>query len=568
LSFWQWYYIENYYDGGNVKISTDGGATWTILTPDIGYPEDAASSGNAGIPGEPCFSGYNNDYWHKATFDLTPYKGMSVIIRLHFGSDSSAHRVGWYVDDMRIEGVDDTEGPTFSEVDLPTSTFDTTGPYPVTATILDALAGVASATMHYSTDDGATWNMVSMTPTGTANEYSADVPGQPSGTRVKLYMEAVDGESNGSYYPVGAPATAYEFGILPSGDYLVLLDGAFHSEPIVWQTAMASLGRSADIIDWDDIGTGGVTVDLLESYQTVLIDHSFYFTAAQEETLSAWLDRDDGSRQQLILYGDDFASSSSRVAFIEQYTGLLYVKSTTGWNELKSPPGDPIGNGETFITTATSPEEYQFSPTYPGAEAVFKYSAAGPARLIYETERDLREEFEKYGLEWDPKLWPLAPSGPDSVAAGRYVGPHHASVLFTFQFELVADINQGTQLLDRALDWIDIAASKNDDVAAAPAENQVPDRLLLNQNYPNPFNPITRITVGVPNGHHEKISLKVYNVRGQLVATLFEGSRGPGYHTFQWNGVNNRGQQVSSGIYFARMMSGKAVMTRKMVMLK
>ena len=76
------------------------------------------------------------------------------------------------------------------------------------------------------------------------------------------------------------------------------------------------------------------------------------------------------------------------------------------------------------------------------------------------------------------------------------------------------------------------------------------------------------IVVGVPNGHTERVSLKVYNVRGQLVATLFDGTRGPGYHTFQWDGVNNRGQTVSSGIYFAHMMSGKAVMTRKMVMLK
>jgi hypothetical protein len=162
----------------------------------------------------------------------------------------------------------------------------------------------------------------------------------------------------------------------------------------------------------------------------------------------------------------------------------------------------------------------------------------------------------------------LAPSGPDSIAAGRYVGPHHASVLFAFQFENVVDINQGTQILDRALDWIDIAAMKTDGVAASESGRRLPKQLVLEQNYPNPFNPVTRITIGVPNGTAEKVSLKIYNVRGQLVATLFEGTRGPGFHTFLWNGTNTRGESVASGIYFARMVSAQKVMTRKMVMLK
>ncbi|MCK5407298.1 MAG: immune inhibitor A, partial [Candidatus Krumholzibacteria bacterium] len=99
LTYWQWYYIETNYDGGNVKISTDGGSSWTILTPDIGY-NGTATSGNAGIPGEACFTGYNNDEWHKVTMDLTAYRGQSVMIRWHFGSDSSVQRTGWYIDDV------------------------------------------------------------------------------------------------------------------------------------------------------------------------------------------------------------------------------------------------------------------------------------------------------------------------------------------------------------------------------------------------------------------------------------------------------------------------------------
>jgi fibronectin type 3 domain-containing protein len=106
LKFWHWYTTESYWDGGNVKISTDGGATWTIIEPVDGYPEDAASTANSGIPGEPCFSGSVGGFWHLAQFNLNAYAGGNVMIRWHFGSDGSVNGYpGWFIDDVGI--VDD-----------------------------------------------------------------------------------------------------------------------------------------------------------------------------------------------------------------------------------------------------------------------------------------------------------------------------------------------------------------------------------------------------------------------------------------------------------------------------
>ena len=102
LSFWQWYDTESYYDGGNVKISINNGTTWTILgSYQNPYPEDAAYSGNVGIPNEPCFSGVSNG-WQKVTFDLSAYAGKTVFLRWHFGSDASLTYAGWYIDDVQI----------------------------------------------------------------------------------------------------------------------------------------------------------------------------------------------------------------------------------------------------------------------------------------------------------------------------------------------------------------------------------------------------------------------------------------------------------------------------------
>ena len=104
LVFWHWYDTEKYYDGGNVKISTDGGTNWEILGiyPDQ-YNEDVSSPNNIGIPSQPCFSGHDQKNWEEISFDLSMYQGMEIIIRWHFGSDSSIHYYpGWYIDDVVI----------------------------------------------------------------------------------------------------------------------------------------------------------------------------------------------------------------------------------------------------------------------------------------------------------------------------------------------------------------------------------------------------------------------------------------------------------------------------------
>jgi hypothetical protein len=101
LKFWHWYEIDNNWDGGNVKISTDGGITWEIIEPEGGYPCDAAYSGNAGIPFEPCYGGQSGG-WVLAEFDLSDYSGLPVHFRWHFGSDCMTTYSGWYIDDVQI----------------------------------------------------------------------------------------------------------------------------------------------------------------------------------------------------------------------------------------------------------------------------------------------------------------------------------------------------------------------------------------------------------------------------------------------------------------------------------
>ena len=99
----------------------------------------------------------------------------------------------------------------------------------------------------------------------------------------------------------------------------------------------------------------------------------------------------------------------------------------------------------------------------------------------------------------------------------------------------------------------------------------LPQTFNLSQNYPNPFNPTTKIKYDLPQS--AQVSLKVYNVLGQEVATLVNGQQSAGYYEATWNGKNNFGTQASSGVYFYRLeATGDAgqpfVSLKKMLLLK
>jgi hypothetical protein len=475
---------------------------------------------------------------------------------------------GWYIDDMRIESFADTDAPVFVSTAVPPATFDTVGPYPVTSVVTDPLSGVASVTLYYSTDDGSSWTSVAMNPTANADEYSGDIPGQSSGTRIKLYVEASDNASNATTDPAGAPTTAYEFGIMPSGDYLVLLGGGSHTDPVTFQTAFSAIGRTADIWDWDDLGMP--TVPILQAYQAVVIDESWYFDTTQLDTLGAFLSQSVGSLNRIFMMGRDLSYGGSAQPWMEQYTGSAFVQDDPGWRELTSTPGDPIGADETFTIQGSYPDELKLSTTYVGGQVIYTYSASGTSLDRWDTEQETREFYEKQGKTWDSRYWPMAPIGPDDAAGIRYVGTTHASVYFSFNFNYIQEPARQAAVLDRALNWLGTATAFSGALAGHPQGDtpEIPDKLSLGRNYPNPFNPVTRIDIGIPNGASARVSLKVYNVQGQLVRTVFEGTKTPGFHTLEWDGRNNRGVSVSSGVYFARLEAARTTLTRKMILLK
>ncbi|NNE45595.1 MAG: T9SS type A sorting domain-containing protein [Rhodothermales bacterium] len=96
---------------------------------------------------------------------------------------------------------------------------------------------------------------------------------------------------------------------------------------------------------------------------------------------------------------------------------------------------------------------------------------------------------------------------------------------------------------------------------------EVPDGFVLDQNYPNPFNPTTSIEFELPSA--TAVTVRVYNVMGQLVRTLVDGEmKEAGRHGVSWDGRNASGMQVASGTYVYALEYGKTQMAKTMVLLK
>jgi molybdopterin-binding protein len=101
--------------------------------------------------------------------------------------------------------------------------------------------------------------------------------------------------------------------------------------------------------------------------------------------------------------------------------------------------------------------------------------------------------------------------------------------------------------------------------AVVQSEN-VPKTYMLSQNSPNPFNPTTKISFALPATGNVRLS--VFNVLGQQVKELVNGAMDAGVHEVIWDGKDNNGTTVASGIYFYKINANNFVDTKKMVLLK
>lgn len=94
----------------------------------------------------------------------------------------------------------------------------------------------------------------------------------------------------------------------------------------------------------------------------------------------------------------------------------------------------------------------------------------------------------------------------------------------------------------------------------------LPRSFSLEQNYPNPFNPQTEIRFQIPEASH--VVVRIFNVIGEEIRTLVNSPYEAGYHGVRWNGKDNRGNDVASGVYLYQIHAGEFSQVLKMSLLR
>lgn len=140
------------------------------------------------------------------------------------------------------------------------------------------------------------------------------------------------------------------------------------------------------------------------------------------------------------------------------------------------------------------------------------------------------------------------------------------SIAYCQNYDMNINLNNGSTVTF-AVD--DIQRIEFDNVTSIEDTNenqQVVQSFKLMRNFPNPFNPATTIEYQIPKT--AKVSVRIYNISGQLVKEIFNETQDKGVHRVTWDGTSRNNQHVASGIYIYTVKSDDLILSKKMILLR
>lgn len=398
---------------------------------------------------------------------------------------------------------------------------------------------VTSATLHYSNDAGATWNDVALS--GSDGQYTASIPSQSAGTTTLYWMELQTESGQDATYP----------------------------------TNFAQDSSALSLRWWEEM------------------DRTFYFSGESESPEDA-----SPYAHEIEVEGDATLSDTAKVG-----EKSAYFPGTEGSFMEVAPPTFMTSNNFTvdfwFRADSIPPQEDNYLLT----KASIEEGIEGPLRIkfgdpgesltittIYYTEDDDGDiEIEVGDTPYEADKWYrvhyeyintmdtafVRIYNEDGSLYKEQGGSKEIGVPYKddgpFRIGTGEDDEEGHHFKG----WIDDISwynySTTYDTAKTAIEDQqpaVPTQVSLSQNYPNPFNPSTQINFAVPKT--QQVTLTVYDLLGRQVKVLRNKTLPTGRYTVTWDGTNEYGETVSSGMYFYRLETKKSDVTkmRKMILLR
>ncbi len=307
--------------------------------------------------------------------------------------------------------------------------------------------------------------------------------------------------------------------ITPGSKVLIVDNDGTDTFETYYQTAINACAHSWSI--WDRQANGKLTSAKLDYFPIVVwIGGNTYPPVGPEDRAALAEFLDDGGR--LFISGQDIGwslcdpssadYSAESLAWYHHYLGADFINDDTNDLSITGVAGDPIGNGLVFNLSGSGAN----AQTYP-SEINPRTGATG--FLIYSANRE---------------------------AAVRYASGPFKVVYLAYGFEGQMTASSRSQVMCRSLDWLGVNLVDVPEADTGPYLASAPGAV------PNPFNPVTEIAFAT-GGADAPAEVVIFDLRGRLVRHLFAGTLPAGDHRFAWNGRDEAGQAVASGVYLARV---------------
>ena len=543
LRFYHWYDFEhdgtNAWDGGNVSVRILG-EDWELITPAGGYPHDEVQ----GLDNEPGYSGSSND-WVQAEFDLGDFDGSIIQLGFRIGTDSSNTRAGWYIDSVDVSGgaflpLPDIEvDPAFFVIEL-----------------LSGRSADRTLTIDNPTEGVLTFEIrpiVENRRLGIRDDYAP--------------LDVTDLKDKKQDPDLNPP--------------MVLDSGGPDEFGYTW---VDSEEPDGPIYEWIDISGNGQPLQFDDNENQGPFDLGF----------------------GIPFYGNYFGSiricSNGWISFTATATEHFNrsIPNTMEPNNLMASLWDnlnPANGGAVFFYTNNADSavvQWQDVPRYPNSGSfTFEAILIADGTIIYQY-NDLDGILNSctIGIENED-----GSVGLQVVRNQDYISENLAVKIVYPTFWLSSDPRSGFVMPGSSSDinvtfnasqldegeyigYLDIISNDPDEGSIAvectltvsgetgieDLSNLVPEEFALQQNYPNPFNPATQISFALPV--QSDVRLMIYDLLGRQVRGLLAEKLPAGYHAITWDGTDDRGRAMSSGIYFYSLIAGNFEQSRKMIIIK
>jgi len=468
---------------------------------------------------------------------------------------------------IRFYTAADTQAPVLTHTQ-PGNTFDASPTIRLNA--LD-LSPIATLQLHYLSPSG--WTSLNYT-SAYGNDYVFQLPALALGTDLVYYFSAVDALGNACTLPANAPASTYQFRILPTAGVNVLLAYSGRqdyqlTELPVYTNLFNSANLSYDIYNWEEYDS----YRFPDQYQAIFCYASVGPAGSRGDTLSYalmdYLDNGTSANPKNLFFSSDgwafsqggYPNTSPVKKLFNAYFRSFYVPTGSGGgtNGLSGPDFLGYDNGS-ILCLDTSPIgtaalEYAVYANSP--DCIFRYTEC-PDWYADTVQYPAIGALNAFAFE----------GGPVNGHAFLYHGvcatsvelPIYKAFYFSFDLSQLTNSAQRLELVEDLVDWFGISP-------VPIVDEQAPGYgTSITGNCPNPFNPETTISLTLK--HTSNANLDIYNARGQHVRNLGHRVLSAGKHNFVWDGRDNAGIPVASGVYIVRLGTPGAVSSRKIMLVK